>query len=30
VKVTAKVRDFAGNEATFTKVVTLGPKKKKR
>ena len=30
VTVTAKVRDFTGNEATYTKVVTLGPKKKKR
>ena len=30
VTITAKVRDVARNEATFTKVVTLGPKKKKR
>lgn len=30
VTITAKVTDPAGNVATFTKVVTLGPKKKKR
>ena len=30
VTVTAKVKDPAGNEATFTKQVTLGPKKKTR
>jgi hypothetical protein len=29
VTITAKVSDLAGNEATYTKVVTLGPKKKK-
>ena len=30
VTITAKVSDSAGNEATYTKVVTLGPKKKPR
>jgi hypothetical protein len=30
VKIIAKARDAAGNQATFTKVVTLGPKKKRR
>jgi hypothetical protein len=30
VTITAKVRDPAGNEATYTKQVTLGPKKKRR
>ena len=30
VTITAKVTDLADNEATYTKVVTLGPKKKKR
>ena len=30
VTITAKVGDPAGNEATYTKVVTLGPKKKRR
>ncbi|HEX4822157.1 MAG TPA: hypothetical protein VFV00_18270, partial [Acidimicrobiales bacterium] len=29
VTITAKVTDVADNEATFTKVVTLGPKKKR-
>jgi hypothetical protein len=30
VTITAKVSDAADNEATYTKVVTLGPKKKRR
>jgi hypothetical protein len=29
VTITAKVHDLAGNEATYTKVVTLGPRKKR-